>query len=194
VRDSPSINETRIGTLVRGTPVQVIERDAEGSWLEIVFPIANDQGLTGWVPTQSITLQVSVDTLPTGGTPTVTPSPSPDTTIDSPRPTEAEPAATPEHFGTQTTPERNETLAPAETSPPIPTPTSTEVAGSMPTASLPYSFTTQVQTPPYPPSTPPTTDMQTSEPSALRIGEIGSLFLALTLGAAAFYVTHISAH
>lgn len=125
VRDSPSDKGNQIGSLTRGTQVQVLERDPTDSWLQIVFPIENIQGLTGWVAVGSITLSVPLENVPTEVPPTETPASPSGMSNDEP-PASATAVETLEE-ATVAVSATSET-APSETSTPVPASASTNEA------------------------------------------------------------------
>jgi anti-sigma factor RsiW len=193
VHDSPSDDGTRIGALVQGTQIQVLKRDASGGWLDMVFPIGNDQGLSGWVAAKSVTLHVFLDTLPIEPLATETPTTEPETNVASPRPGYSTETATPELIGPETAPVAGETLTPTETSPPTPIASPTSVAPSMLDSSQPPTSTASLETPPSSLPFAPAMPSHSPAPAQLRFGEIGSLFGALVFGAAAYIVSRNAA-
>jgi anti-sigma factor RsiW len=118
VNDAPSDKAKRIGNLTRGLEVEVLARDETGNWLQIVFPLANVEGLTGWVEAKSITLPIPEDRLRMPEVPTVTPTPTPEmstTPTESPTPTLTEtPPPTPTPL-TLAAPSETPTLQPGMT-------------------------------------------------------------------------------
>lgn len=62
VRDKPSSAATQLGMLGPATPVQIIARDADTTWYEILYP----QGADGraWVSAQFIVVSKGKDTIP----------------------------------------------------------------------------------------------------------------------------------
>lgn len=77
VHSHPSVQSDRVGQVSRGDEVEVLDRDETGQWLQIIFPPANDQGLTGWVDAQSVTLPIPTNSISTSEPPTETPTPTP---------------------------------------------------------------------------------------------------------------------
>lgn len=189
VRSSPSEEAEEIGVLIGGTQVQVVKRDKAGTWLEIVFPLENAQGLTGWVLAKSITLPVPVDQIPIDEPPPEAPALPPgnigsganDTETPTPVVPEASPSATP--TATVGTP------LPTETSPP--TPTGQPAATLTPVAMLSSPFVqTQIENPPTRSTPiPSTTEVKPDHPSFIRLSEVVSLVASLLLGAISLLVT-----
>jgi putative zinc finger protein/SH3 domain-containing protein len=192
VRTDPSEQAQQIGFLARGIDVQVLKRDETGDWLQIIFPVANDQGLTGWVTTKAITLPIPLDTLPTGEPSTETPIPPPGMTFNAQQGTLSPPGLLAKKSQPDAIPQSTGTVSQTETSPPTatalatatsrPTRTPTPTATPSPTRTLPA----QSSASPLRPT--PISQPETTEESTLRLGEVASLLISVVLGAAAFFV------
>jgi hypothetical protein len=195
VRAAPSDKAPRIGMMARGTIVQVLDRDRSSDWLQIVFPIGNDQGSTGWVMARFVNLQVPANSLPTAEPPTVTPAQPPGMTILRPQGKQSPPAQLAQvpsgNASTQPTPTRS----PNETSPPTATATANAPKRPSPTSSASPTIPPSRTPPPIvlayiPDATPPPSpSFQGNELSALRLGEIVTLVVFLVFAAAMFFLT-----
>ncbi len=198
VRDVP--NGQVLGTLVRGTIVQILGRDATHGWLEIIFPPDNDQGTTGWVATGLIIITSgNIQTLPTLYPPTDTPTPAPSPTVvpDSATPTpEAMTAPTrdgraiqssrPTPASTRAKPEPAST-APTATSPP-PTPAADLQSFSLNAIATPpptFTFASPLPAPASPSSAPTFSTTLVLPLSPLTLAAIISLVCAVLFGVAA---------
>ncbi len=84
VRSAPSDKAPRLGLMARDTALQILMRDSTGNWLQIVYPLGNDQGSTAWVGAKFVSLKVPIESVPTAQPPTVTPTPPSGMSISTP--------------------------------------------------------------------------------------------------------------
>lgn len=186
IRASPSNRGARLGSLPRGTEIQILDRDDSGLWLQIIFPVANDQGLTGWASAQSVTLPVPVDTIPTSQPETDTPTPPSEMTFATPQPSETPTESPTIGVEASATPVPTATQSPTATSPPSP-PGDANGMNEKTSAPINSPLTPTTTTKLLSPLTSVrSSHTPTEEKPVFRLGEIAALAVSIVFGMAAF--------
>ena len=137
VHNGPGDGYAILGTIPRGTPVVVVGRNADASWLQVTYPPGSQ--LRGWVRASALEVEGDVSELDIAG-----PGAQPNVAL----PTVDVPVID-EDDGTVALPP---TPTPAPPTPPSPTPAATATPTPPPTATPPLATETPPLTPPTTPS------------------------------------------
>ncbi len=191
----PSNASEKIGALLPGATVQVVGRDTEGYWLQIIYPLENDSERRGWVSEKFVTLSVPLNDVPIVEPTSPSPTPSPRSMIvPRGRTKTAAPVRTahaPSVISPSAVPSATETSPPTHTATstvtrtPTYTPTATPTRTYTPTPSETPTPTAPILSPTPLPTTQPLSTTQDNGISSLRLAELASLVFALIFGAMA---------
>lgn len=96
IRSGPGTSyDPPLGTVDKGTPMTVIGKNADSSWLQVQLTL-NGKNTTGWVSKDFVTVTGDLNTVPVVGAPVPTTAPAKaGTKTPTPKPTKAPPTATP---------------------------------------------------------------------------------------------------